>query len=72
MLIYMTYYVIVKCLRCGQPLIARAGQKTKSCTYCGRRLEVSKLRIFAKIDSSQEATRLVIAMKRPKTISSKA
>ncbi|MCJ7634875.1 DUF1922 domain-containing protein [Candidatus Bathyarchaeota archaeon] len=66
----MAYYVIVKCVRCSQPLIARAGQKTKSCTYCGRRLEVSKLRIFAKVDSSREATRLAIAMKRPKAESS--
>jgi hypothetical protein len=63
----MVSYIIVKCLGCGQPLIARAGQRTKRCTYCGRNLDVSKLKIFAKATSARKATLLAIAMKTPKT-----
>lgn len=63
----METYIIVRCLTCGQPLIARTWQRTKRCTYCGRRLDVPKLRVFARASSAQEATRHAIAMKTPRT-----
>ncbi|MCJ7771344.1 DUF1922 domain-containing protein [Candidatus Bathyarchaeota archaeon] len=61
----MSLYIIIRCLNCGQPLIARSGQKSKNCTYCGRKLDISKARVFAKAASSREATQIVIQLKKP-------
>ncbi len=61
----MSRFLVVRCLRCGQPLLARGGQRSKLCTYCGAHLNLAKLRIFAVASSSTEARHIVQAMKRP-------
>ena len=38
----MTAFIIVVCSRCGGYLIAKSGQKTKTCPYCGFKLAVEK------------------------------
>ncbi len=60
-------YIIIRCLDCGQPLIAKPQQKTKNCTYCGKRLNVSEAKVFARADTARQATRIIIAMKNPNT-----
>jgi DNA-directed RNA polymerase subunit RPC12/RpoP len=61
----MSRFLIVRCLKCGQPLLARGGQRSKLCTYCGTHLNLAKLRVFAVADSSAEARHIVQAMKKP-------
>jgi hypothetical protein len=61
----MSRCIVVRCVKCGRPLIARLGQKRKLCTYCGTGLNLAKLRIFAVADSSAEARRVVLAMTGP-------
>ncbi|MCJ7759536.1 DUF1922 domain-containing protein [Candidatus Bathyarchaeota archaeon] len=61
----MSLYIIIRCFNCGQPLIAKSGQKSKNCTYCGKRLDISKARVFAEAASSRQATQIIIQMKKP-------
>ena len=57
-------YLIIQCYSCGQLLLAKAGQKTKVCTYCGARLNLSRVKILSRVGTAREASETVRALKR--------
>lgn len=64
----MTAFIIVVCSRCGGYLIAKSGQKTKTCTYCGVKLAVEKAKKIAVAETAQEAS---LVLRRLKTKSAR-
>jgi len=57
-------YFIVQCYSCGQLLLAKAGQKSKVCTYCGARLKLNHVKILSRARTAREASEIVRALKR--------
>ena len=56
-------YEILQCSSCGNILIAKKGQRTKLCTYCNTRLNLSKVKVLAEAPNSREASKIAIALK---------
>ena len=56
-------YLIIQCYSCGKLLLAKGGQKTKLCTYCNTRLNLSRVKILARAPTARAASRLIIALK---------
>ena len=40
-------FLIVQCYRCGKLSMAKEGQKTKMCPYCGSKLAIGRTRVLA-------------------------
>jgi predicted RNA-binding Zn-ribbon protein involved in translation (DUF1610 family) len=49
-------YLVVKCYKCGNLLLARSGVKTKTCPYCGSLLRLDKVIVIEKAQSAREAS----------------
>ena len=56
----MSYYVI-QCsnLKCSRFSYCKIGQKTKTCPYCGRRINIEKIHHKVKAETAQQARKLV-------------
>ena len=57
-------YLIIQCYSCGQLLLAKVGQKTKVCTYCGARLNLNRVKILSRAGTAREASETVRTLKR--------
>lgn len=59
----MCTYKIVRCPYCKGILAVKLHQKTKTCTYCGKKFKVPPLRALALARNSEEAGWLVKYLK---------
>jgi DNA-directed RNA polymerase subunit RPC12/RpoP len=59
----MASTIIVVCGRCGGLLMAKADQKTRTCPYCGSRVDVDKARKVASAKSANEASIILRRLK---------
>lgn len=59
----MSTYKIVKCPYCKGILAVKLYQKTKTCTYCGKKFKVLPLKALAIAQDSKEAGLLVKYLK---------
>lgn len=59
----MSTYKIVKCPYCKGILAVKLHQKTKTCTYCGKKFKVLPLKALALARDSEEAGLLVKYLK---------
>ncbi len=59
----MNLLLIITCYKCGRLLIAKTGQKTRSCPYCGFELQVKKAKVVAHADSSNDASMVLRKLK---------
>jgi len=59
----MASTIIVVCGRCGGLLMAKADQKTRTCPYCGSRVDVDKARKVASAKSAIEASLILRRLK---------
>ncbi|HDJ94854.1 MAG TPA: DUF1922 domain-containing protein [Acidilobales archaeon] len=59
----MVSYKIIRCPFCRGILAVKAGQKTKTCTYCGKKIKVSSLKALALAKDSKEAGLIVRFLK---------
>jgi DNA-directed RNA polymerase subunit RPC12/RpoP len=60
----MTTTIIVVCARCGGLLLAKADQKTRTCPYCGSKVDVDKARKVASAENANEASIILRRLKR--------
>lgn len=51
-------FVVFRCNKCGRFLCADMGQKTRECP-CGKRVEISKAKVYARADDARSAGELV-------------
>ena len=56
-------YLIVSCSHCGGLQVARAGAKSKTCPYCGRRFSLLKAKVYGKARNGREAVEIVKILK---------
>jgi len=55
--------LIVVCSRCGGLLMAATDQKTRTCPYCGSRVDVRKARKIASAENAFEASEILRDLK---------
>lgn len=52
-------YLIIVCPYCGGYQAIKAGQKSKSCPYCGRRFDTLHVKVIAKAENANQASILI-------------
>jgi DNA-directed RNA polymerase subunit RPC12/RpoP len=60
----MTTTLIIVCDRCEGLLMAQSGQKTRTCPYCGAKVEVEKAKNVGSAPNAYEASSLLRKLKR--------
>ncbi len=58
--------VIVVCNRCGNLLMASVDQKTRTCSYCGTRVNVQRAKRIAAAENAFKASEILREIKRRK------
>ena len=58
--------LIIECTRCGGLLLAIDGQKTRTCPYCGKRVDIIKAKHIALGKNAFEASQILRSMKQRK------
>jgi DNA-directed RNA polymerase subunit RPC12/RpoP len=61
--------LIIVCNRCGGLFLAAEGQKTKTCSYCGARVDVRRAKKVAAAESAFEASEILRDIKSKKGFS---
>ena len=56
-------YIVVRCPRCGELMLANTANQTRSCPNCNNRAELKTLRIYGKAETPTEATQLMKSLK---------
>ena len=61
--------IIIVCNQCGGLFLATEGQKMKTCSYCGTRVDVRKAKKLAAAKSAFEASKILRDIKSRKGFS---
>jgi len=56
-------FLIVMCGRCGGFLVAKVEQKTRTCPYCGFKVDLSKAKRLASAENAYEASKTLRKLK---------
>lgn len=59
----MLSYAVIVCHKCGGYLMAKTGQKTRTCPYCGSKILLEKARKVASAKTANEASTLLRKIK---------
>jgi DNA-directed RNA polymerase subunit RPC12/RpoP len=57
-------YLVVACTDCGRLLLAVSDKKTRSCPYCGRRVNLKDARVITRSKNPKEARQVLQETKR--------
>ncbi len=57
-------YIVIVCYKCGNFLLARCDQKTRTCPSCSAKLNLIKTKKVANIKNAQEASKYIRELKR--------
>ncbi|UCB61326.1 MAG: DUF1922 domain-containing protein [Candidatus Bathyarchaeota archaeon] len=57
-------YPVVVCSDCGRLLVARRDAKSRTCPYCGVRVNLAKAQQVKTAKTAREASKLVQALKK--------
>jgi len=56
-------YVVVRCPRCGELMLANTTNQTRTCPNCNNRADLMSLRVYGRAETPAEATSLMKALK---------
>jgi DNA-directed RNA polymerase subunit M/transcription elongation factor TFIIS len=56
-------YVVVRCPRCGELMLANTANQTRTCPNCNNRADLKTLRIYGRAETPTEATELMKRLK---------
>ncbi len=56
-------YVVVRCPRCTELMLANTDNETRSCTKCNHRANVRSLRVYGRAGTAAEAAELIKKLK---------
>ncbi|MEM3765514.1 MAG: DUF1922 domain-containing protein [Candidatus Bathyarchaeia archaeon] len=59
----MANYAIVVCGECGGYLLAKSGQKSRTCPYCGSRILLEKAKKVVMAENADEASKILRRLK---------
>jgi DNA-directed RNA polymerase subunit RPC12/RpoP len=57
-------YLVIQCEKCGKLSLAKAGQRTRTCPYCGNRPNLLKVRVLASAENARSASEILKALKK--------
>ncbi|MCW4025064.1 MAG: DUF1922 domain-containing protein [Candidatus Bathyarchaeota archaeon] len=55
--------IICKCTKCSGLILAAQGQKTKTCPYCGKKINIQCAKKIAKAETAFEASEILKVLK---------
>jgi DNA-directed RNA polymerase subunit RPC12/RpoP len=58
--------LIITCTKCGNPLLATNDQKTRTCPYCNKRIDVKKAKHITSAKNPYEASKILKNIKKQK------
>jgi len=64
-------FLIIVCSRCGGFLLAKAEHKTRTCPYCGSKVNIEKVKKVASAESSHQASEILRKLKRDAVLKKK-
>ena len=56
-------YIVVRCPKCGELLLANTANETRACPNCNHRAELRILRVYGRAVTPSEATELMKRLK---------
>jgi DNA-directed RNA polymerase subunit RPC12/RpoP len=56
-------FLIAVCSRCGRLIIVKAEQKTKTCPYCGFKVQIHEVKKIASAKNAFEASEILRRLK---------
>ncbi len=59
----MPVTIVVVCSRCRGLLLAKAGQKTRTCPYCGSKVALDRAKKVASAENAYEASEILRKLK---------
>jgi DNA-directed RNA polymerase subunit RPC12/RpoP len=59
----MTQTLVIMCGRCGGFLLAKAEQKTRTCPYCGAKVDVKTAKTLASAENAAKASEILKELK---------
>jgi DNA-directed RNA polymerase subunit RPC12/RpoP len=59
----LAHYIIVVCSKCGGYLLAKSGQKSRTCPYCSSRILLEKAKKVASAQDAGEASAILRRLK---------
>lgn len=59
----MANYIVVVCSECGGYLLAKNGQKSRTCPYCGSKVLLGKAKWVASAEKVDEASAIIRKLK---------
>jgi DNA-directed RNA polymerase subunit RPC12/RpoP len=59
----MTQTLVIVCGRCGGFLLAKTEQKTRTCPYCGAKVDVEKAKTLASAENASKASEILKELK---------
>ena len=59
----MTQTAIIECPNCKGLMLATANKKTKTCPYCGTRIEICKAKRLARAETAMQASEMLRKLK---------
>lgn len=59
----MSETLVIVCNRCGGLLLAKARQKTRTCSYCGAKVELERAKTVASAANAYEASEILRKLK---------
>lgn len=59
----MVSTLVIVCSRCGGFLLAKAGQKTRACPYCGYEINMARAKRVASAENAYEASEILKKLK---------
>jgi DNA-directed RNA polymerase subunit RPC12/RpoP len=58
--------LIIECTHCGGLFLSLYGRKTRTCPYCGKRVNVRKAKVLASAKSAFKSSKLLREIKNKK------
>ena len=56
-------YLVVRCVRCGNLTLAEGWRATRTCPYCGARMDLRKAPVLGRFGSVREAREALSRMR---------
>jgi len=56
-------YIVVRCPRCGELLLANTDNRTRSCQKCNHRTDIRRLEVLGRTENPRDAVELMKQLK---------
>ena len=61
-------YVVVRCPRCGELLLANTDNRTRTCQKCNHRADIRMLKVLGRTETPKDAVELMKQLKEKESV----